>query len=283
MQTAQRILNYIHYLKEKIGFSVSIHFHMAPASCILRIMGAFREHEGAYCVYISQNNNEVHNKCLECQRKAVSKVRKSGAFSGVCHAGVFEYVYPVTINGKTDGILCVSGYAAENKSEYIDKLEKVYGLDRRVTQTTYSTLETNIPSKEDVDVLIYPLLSMIELLSYEDKIKNEPSTPLSEKILEHCRWNFLKKITTEDICNKFFCSRSYVAHMFKKETGKSLPEYINFYRIKTAKHILKTTDAGITEVATLSGFEDRGYFSKCFKKETGLTPREWRKQNKKGM
>lgn len=277
MKNQQAIVDYIQYLKEQEHLSVSVHFHVAPFFDVLSVLKIAEIHENPYCTFI-RNMQEVHWKCLECQRKAAAKCRKVGAFSGVCHAGVFEYVYPILLKGKPEGLLCVSGYAAPDSKKVMERFANKNELDLQTVQTFYDALDKEIPPQSKVDTLIYPLLHMIELLSYKEKLKKEPSRKLSDKILEYCRQNYLMKITAEDLSKRFFCSRSYLAHLFKKETGRTLPGYINYYRLQTAMQILKNSKVSLEEIATLCGFEDRSHFSKCFKKEFGMSPREWRKK-----
>ena len=277
MKNQQAIVDYIQYLKEQEHLSVSVHFHIAPFFDVLNVLKIAELHENPYCAFI-RNLPEVHWKCLECQRKAAAKCRKEGAFSGVCHAGVFEYVYPILLKGKPEGLLCVSGYAAPDSKKVTERFANKNELDLQTVQTFYDALDKEIPPQSKVDTLIYPLLNMIELLSYKEKLKKEPSRKLSDVILEYCRRHYLEKITAEDLCKRFFCSRSYLAHLFKKETGRTLPGYINYYRLQTAQQILKNSKVSLEEIATLCGFEDRSHFSKCFKKEFGMSPREWRKK-----
>jgi len=71
-------------------------------------------------------------------------------------------------------------------------------------------------------------------------------------------------------------SLGYLSTIFKKETGKTISEYIREKRIKHAAHLLKTTHLQIQTVALHCGIMDVQYFSKIFKKETGKTPKEYR-------
>lgn len=75
-------------------------------------------------------------------------------------------------------------------------------------------------------------------------------------------------------------SASYLSTLFKKETGKTLTEYVNGRRIEYAKKLLKTTNLQIQTVAGLCGIDDVHYFSKMFKNEVGLTPKIFREQIK---
>lgn len=65
---------------------------------------------------------------------------------------------------------------------------------------------------------------------------------------------------------------------FKKDTGKSFSDYLKEIRIKKAKELLVSKDCKAKEIGVLVGFQNDTYFSATFKKETGLTLAEYRKE-----
>ncbi len=71
-------------------------------------------------------------------------------------------------------------------------------------------------------------------------------------------------------------SSGYLATIFKKETDKTVSEYIREKRVKLAKHLLSTTHLQVQTIALHCGIMDVQYFTKIFKKETGKTPKEYR-------
>ncbi|MBQ9112547.1 MAG: helix-turn-helix domain-containing protein [Clostridia bacterium] len=71
-------------------------------------------------------------------------------------------------------------------------------------------------------------------------------------------------------------SAGYLSAIFKKETGKTVSEYIREKRVRHAIHLLSTTRLQIQTIALHCGIMDVQYFSKIFKRETGKTPREYR-------
>lgn len=78
------------------------------------------------------------------------------------------------------------------------------------------------------------------------------------------------------LAKKQSVSLGYLSAIFKKETGKTISEYIREKRIKHAAHLLSTTNLQIQTVALHCGIMDVQYFSKIFKKQIGKTPREYR-------
>lgn len=75
-------------------------------------------------------------------------------------------------------------------------------------------------------------------------------------------------------------SSGYLSAIFKKETGKTVSEYIREKRIKHATHLLSTTRLHVQTVAMHCGIMDVQYFSKIFKRQTGKTPKEYRESMK---
>ena len=76
-------------------------------------------------------------------------------------------------------------------------------------------------------------------------------------------------------------SSGYLSAVFKRETGKTLSEYVRERRINHAAHLLSTTNLQIQSVALHCGILDVQYFSKLFKRETGKTPKEYREEQKR--
>lgn len=88
-------------------------------------------------------------------------------------------------------------------------------------------------------------------------------------------------ISTSMLANMQKVSASYLSSIFKKETGKSITEYINVKRVEMAKDLLKKTNLQVQTIAQHCGIMDMNYFSKVFKKYTGKTPKEYRESFRK--
>lgn len=82
-------------------------------------------------------------------------------------------------------------------------------------------------------------------------------------------------ITLDLLCEKFYISKYYLCHMFKEATGYSVREFINIRRINLAKSLL-LDDRSPKEICFDCGFNDYSVFYKTFKKQTGLSPTEFK-------
>lgn len=85
-------------------------------------------------------------------------------------------------------------------------------------------------------------------------------------------------LTLSTLAQRQNLSAGYLSGLFKKETGKTVTEFITEKRIAYAKHLLSTTNLQVQTVAQHCGIYDVHYFSKVFKKYTGTTPKEYREK-----
>lgn len=79
------------------------------------------------------------------------------------------------------------------------------------------------------------------------------------------------------IASEMYLNADYMGRLLKKETGLSLSEYIGKKKVTVASILLHTTTMPIIDVAQKVGIQELSYFFRLFKKETGLTPKEFRK------
>lgn len=90
--------------------------------------------------------------------------------------------------------------------------------------------------------------------------------------------HYQEDITLQTIADRFFLSREYISRKFKQELKENLSDYIGRIRIEKARLLLLNPDCRISWIAGQVGYQDEKYFSKVFKKITGLTPGEYRRK-----
>lgn len=84
--------------------------------------------------------------------------------------------------------------------------------------------------------------------------------------------------TVGALASQLNLSPRYLSDLLKQETGKTAIELIHIYLINEAKNRLVAHDQSVSEIAYELGFENLPYFSRLFKKETGLSPNQFKKR-----
>lgn len=99
-----------------------------------------------------------------------------------------------------------------------------------------------------------------------------------EIIKEIVRNRYHEPISIEDISKSLYLSARYANVIFKKETGKTIFDYLVEYRMEMAKLLLKEPDSKVASVAEAIGYQNTSYFCLAFKKNVGMTPAEYKRR-----
>ena len=89
--------------------------------------------------------------------------------------------------------------------------------------------------------------------------------------------NYKEKITLDELAFIFRTNRSTLCREFKVGTGKTISEYVADKKLTEAKNKIISTDKTFTEIAEELNFESIHYFTRFFKKQTGVSPKVYRK------
>lgn len=122
--------------------------------------------------------------------------------------------------------------------------------------------------------IIEKIEAVFSAISEENVDKNSIA-----QITRYIRDNFNDAdLSLNTISEHTYLTTAYMCKIFKDNTGTTINKYILEYRINKAKELLKTRGMKISDVAGKVGYTDGNYFTKIFRKETGLTPSEFRQK-----
>jgi AraC-like DNA-binding protein len=94
--------------------------------------------------------------------------------------------------------------------------------------------------------------------------------------LEYCDQNFRRPFGLDEVAHAVGYSASYLSRLFSRHVGRSLFRHVRDLRITEAKRLLESTAMKMSEISYALGYGDPTQFSRAFKQETGVSPREYR-------
>lgn len=95
--------------------------------------------------------------------------------------------------------------------------------------------------------------------------------------MEYIKANYRNELSLEDIAANCYLNKYYLSHLFTRVQGMSIGKYIQSLRINEAKRRLRETNDSVAIIAKSIGYNDTGHFCRTFKKETSITPLQFRK------
>lgn len=146
--------------------------------------------------------------------------------------------------------------------------------------------ENNLPDEYSCEFLTLQMMCALLLINRNgifvyEQIKHEEgiSTDIEDS-LRYIAQNFVLPLTLEEVASYVNLSPSYFSRKFRRVTGVTFKEYVNYIRIRQASQMLLTTDESVTKIAVSCGFNSSNYFKDCFHRINGVSPRTFRQQAK---
>ena len=124
------------------------------------------------------------------------------------------------------------------------------------------------------------MLKLILLKIAEHSDEDALPSSMVENLDGYIRDNIHDEISNTELGALFGYHPFYISKMLKDKKGITLHQYVIQYRIKYALSMLKFTDKSIADIADETGFTDASYFTKSFKAQFGMTPKEYRNKFK---
>ena len=158
---------------------------------------------------------------------------------------------------------------------FMERMEKYdHALDKDNLQKELKRISQAQNIRDIYIQLTYLVKSMIDPIIYSTK-KN--THHLIKEAYKYIEKKYRYPIGLNDVAAHLDVTPQYISSLFTKYTGKNFTYVLSEYRVNKAKELLDQ-GAKIKEIASLVGFQNQNYFTKVFKKITGVTPSEYKNE-----
>ena len=154
-----------------------------------------------------------------------------------------------------------------------------YRIDRGEKEDNYiNQLIDSLTKCNNEEMAVVGRECILHLFNREKENVHDVVRTAKEYIKEHLS----EELSLDILARQSYISPVYFSRLFKQETGEGVSEYIVRKRMEQAKSLLASTMLRSGEIAYKSGYRDVNYFSAAFKKNVGMSPREYRDSVRKG-
>lgn len=204
-------------------------------------------------------NHEKHNStyiCLDFHPRMISSFDHS----------IVETKYVQPYLKKKDFSYCLLFQDVQYQKQILDLIHAI-------------SQEYHSQDRDEMHIFIQ-LMTLWHILiqHYQTSETINTMNPHVKKMMDYIRHHYSENIGLDDIAQHVTLARSTCCREFKQQMGYTLFEYLLNVRLQEASRLLLSTDSNITEISILCGFSNSSYFTKEFKRKTGLTPTSYRKE-----
>lgn len=231
----------------------------------------------SYC-HLIRSDETIHDKCNACDYNAFLKCKESKKlYIYRCHAGLTEAIVPILADHLIIGYIMLGQVLntedkttlwtsiTDSLADYhvnMDDLEKAFKNKKNVSRHTIKS------SAHMMEICASYLYSSHKLVLKKDSLPHKIDNFIGE--------NLSNELSVPLICETFNLGKTKLYEIANQSYGMGIAKHITQIRLQRAKEYLVDTNKAIYEVADLVGITDYNYFTKVFKKEIGVTPKEFR-------
>lgn len=274
MENHNELLTVLKELHNISGLRLSIydtHFHE---------MVAWPPDHCSFCAELQRNECALQ-MCRDSDKNAFEQAKKTGEVVFYrCSFGMSEAVAPLFSFGNLIGYLMMGQtlcYPATNRDE-------VWALSRQYAENEVTLWEKlqeqplQEPDKMRSCITIMDICA--KYISMSNRF-NPDKSDLPTAVRGYIHRNFREPLSLEHLRNVFFCSRATLINTFRERFNEGINPYITRVRVEHAQQMLARTRLSINKISSECGFSNQNYFTKVFRKKTGMTPTEYRRAMRK--
>jgi len=248
----------------------------------------FHSHYELYYLLEGQRKYFINNKVYEIKAGAIifiapGNIHRTSWIGECAHERTLLEIDETRYRSLLDRLQGISLEALEEQNALVLQLES---SDRARAEWLLTDLFNEAEAKRTA-YSEYVLLRLEELLLLLLRMQSGLNIPAvdSEKhrkiyeIAGYISKSYSEIKSLNQLCGRYYMSKSHLCHIFKEVTGMTVQEYITVTRIKNARQLLAETKQPVTAVACAVGYSGITHFERMFKKHMGMTPLQYRASN----
>jgi len=174
----------------------------------------------------------------------------------------FQDVYPADVTKAFSRLIdsSVKALPEEKRNDFTAYADTAFvesGSYSRLIKETYKRLDTFIVQEQE-------------------RLQVKTKRPITEAV-QYIRIHYAESLSQADVAEACSISTAYLSRLFKEEMQVGFQDFLTQVRIENAEKLLRETNLSIREIAAAVGYPDEKYFSKLYRKTTGIKPSEYRK------
>lgn len=258
-------------------------YHMTGIKIVLwdemrRHLYSYPEGMCLFCKTV-RKSEELTHRCREFDNigfDVCDRTRKPYIYR--CHMGLAEAITPICEGEAIIGYMMMGQILCDGAEETVKAAMEAAILEHGLDAEAFSKGLREFRSVSDEFIRsALNVMSMCVCYLYSNRIIKSRSEDLTLALKTYVENHFTEPLSIPTLCAKMYISKSKLYQISVQAFGMGVSDFIRQRRIEEAKKRLATENGSIAEIGAAVGFEDANYFTRQFKRQTGMTPKDYRK------
>ena len=269
----QEITDILRDLHRISGFRISLHgIHYEN-------IAAYPERKLDFCEYIQSHGVQEFERCIACDSEACKRAMAAGeTIIYKCRYGLVEAISPLYSFGSLTGYLLM-GQVRESGSDTQQMMKGLEAIGLSAEQAKSYCEGVPTVQRDMIEAFVKIATMCAKYLTLSNALPASKLT-IGQMAMKYISENYTRQISIHDICDELGYSKSTVLTAFKKEFGTTINAHMNGLRLALSKKLLDEGCLNINEIALATGFSNQSYFSKVFSAKYGVSPSDYRKEER---
>ncbi len=252
--------------------------HIAIFDNEFRLVAEYPDRQCEFCLLI-RSTEEGAKRCHRCDAYGMKTAQEKNAMvMYTCHAGLTEVCAPISEDNEILGYIMLGQLLTDEdrKILWATIREKCEDLDCSAKDLHQAFTKMRQVSPDTLSATSRIMMACVGFIRLEQLMKRQSSEGW-KKIQEYIASHLITSFTLQEMADELCISVATICKTVKHNTGKTVGQLVVEDRVRRAGQYLVSTDRPISEIAEIVGIEDYNYFTRVFRKQTGMTPTQYRR------
>ncbi|MBQ8341959.1 MAG: PocR ligand-binding domain-containing protein [Clostridia bacterium] len=273
-------------MMEELKTATKDFYHMTGIKIVLydeqrRHLHTYPDGMCDFCCTV-RKNSALAEKCLNCDRlgfDTCDKTRKPYIYR--CHMGLSEAIMPICEGNEIIGYMMMGQILGAGDRDLVEQAIEAASAENTPERGEFYKGLAGLRSVDDAFVRsALNVMSMCVCYLNSNSIIRRRSEDFPSRLRSYVEKHYTEPLSVSELCHRLYISKSKLYQISLEAFGMGVSDYIRACRMEKAKRMLEETEKPVAQIAAEVGFQDANFFTRSFKKETGMTPKDHRKSKK---
>ena len=227
-----------------------------------------------------RGSEEGERRCSRCDAYGMEQAcKKKSVAMYTCHAGLIEVCAPIIDDDEVLGYIMLGQLLSneDRRLQWASIKKRCEPLDCSAKDLHQAFQKMKQVSPEVLGATSRIMMACVGYIRLEQLMKRQSSARWQD-IQQYINTHLIAPFTLQEMAEELHISVATICKTVKRNTGKTVGQLVTEDRVRRAQQYLSSSERPVAEIAEIVGVEDYNYFTRIFRRQTGMTPTQYRRR-----